>query len=401
MPRNISAVLFAIIACLCIQTLAAQVEGVTGGKKPTLPRPYATSSSGNPADLTEAPKGFLPTVPEGFQVNRFAEKFDEPRWLAVAPNGDVFVAESGAGKVVILRDPQHTGGAQQREVFESGFNRPYGIAFHENYVYIGSRDEITRFVFDPKTSNRLGEKEHILSLPSGGHWTRSLAFTADGKHLLIGVGSDSNVGIEPEIRAAITICDLDGKHARIFASGLRNPGGGLAIEPKTGQVWTSVNERDGLGDDLPPDYITSVRDGGFYGWPYSYIGDNADDRVSQQRPDLVAKAIVPDVLVGAHVAALQFAFYTGTQFPEKYRGGIFLAEHGSWNRSVRQGYQVVFIPMKDGRPTGGPEVFFSGFVPDANKRQVYGQPVGVAVASDGALLVSDDGAGVIWRISNK
>lgn len=401
MPRRTQALLFAFITSFCAQTLAAQVIGVTGGKKPRLPRPYLTRSAGNPAEVVEAPKGFLPTVPEGFQVNRFAERFDEPRWLAVAPNGDVFVAESGAGKVVVLRDPQHAGGAQQREVFASGFNRPYGIAFHENYLYVGSQDEITRFLYDPKTSKRLGEKEHILNVPRGGHWTRSLAFTADGKHLLIGVGSDSNVGIEPEIRAAITICDPDGKHSRIFASGLRNPGGGLAIEPKTGQVWTSVNERDGLGDDLPPDYITSIQDGGFYGWPYSYIGDNVDGRAWPQRPDLVAKAIVPDVLVGAHVAALQFAFYTGTQFPEKYRGGIFLAEHGSWNRSVRQGYQVVFIPMKDGRPVGGPEVFLNGFVPDPDKTHVYGLPVGVAVAADGALLISDDGAGVIWRISKK
>jgi glucose/arabinose dehydrogenase len=236
-------------------------------------------------------------------------------------------------------------------------------------------------------------------LPHGGHWTRDLALAQDGQHLLIGVGSDSNIntGEDPR-RAAITICDLDGKNARLYASGLRNPVG-LAVDPQTGKVWASVNERDGLGDDLPPDYFTSVQDGGFYGWPYSYIGDHVDPRVKPQKPELVSKAIVPDVLLGAHHAPLQFAFYTGKQFPQKYRGGAFIAEHGSWNRSQRAGYRVSFVAFQDGKPVAGPEEFLGGLVPDAGKSEVYGRPVGVTVASDGALLVSDDGANVIYRVS--
>src|SRR5437899_176921 len=249
-----------------------------------------------------------------------------------------------------------------------------------------------------KKAQRAGEKEPILDVPRGGDWTRSLVFSADGRHLFVGVGSDSNIGIEPPIRAAITVCDPDGKNAHVYALGLRNAVG-IGLEPKTGQLWASVNERDGLGDDLPPDYATSVREGGFYGWPYSYIGDYVDDRVKPQRPDLVARAIVPDVLLGAHVAALQFTFYLSEQFPEKYRGGMFLAEHGSWNRAVRQGYQVVFIPFQNGKPSGNPEPFLTGFVPDPKQTGVYGRPVGVTVAPGGSLLVSDDGAGVIWRVS--
>jgi len=260
-------------------------------------------------------------------------------------------------------------------------------------------NELARFRYDPKTSKRLGEKEHLLDLPSGGHDTRSLAFSEDGKHLFIGVGSDSNIdtGEDPR-RAAVTICDPDGKNARLYATGLRNPVG-LALEPDTGEVWTTVNERDELGDDLPPDYFTSLKDGAFYGWPYSYIGSNVDPRVKPQKPELVAHAIIPDVLLGAHVAPLQFAFYTGKQFPETYRGGAFVAEHGSWNRAARSGYQIAFVAFKNGKPSADPVPFMTGLVPDPSQSDVNGRPVGVAVAPDGSLLVSDDGAGVIYRIS--
>jgi glucose/arabinose dehydrogenase len=259
--------------------------------------------------------------------------------------------------------------------------------------------QLVRFKYDPKTSKRLGEAEPLLALPGGGHDTRSVVFSKDGKHVFVGVGSESNVspGEEP-IRAAVTICDPDGKNARQYATGLRNPVG-VALEPATGEVWVSVNERDELGDNLPPDYFTSLKDGGFYGWPYSYIGDNVDARVKPQRPDLVAKAIVPDVLLGSHVAPLQFAFYTGKQFPESYRGGAFVAEHGSWNRSLRAGYQVAFVAFKDGQPSADPVPFMTGLVPDPSSGTVYGRPVGVAVAPDGSLLVSDDGAALIYRIS--
>ena len=301
---------------------------------------------------------------------------------------------------MVLRDPQHTGGAQQREVFAGNLNRPFGIAFHEDYVYVGNTNEVVRFRYNKQTSMRTGEAEHILDLPSsGGHWTRTIAFSADGKKLYVSVGSSSNIDIEKDPRrAAVLVSDPDGKNSRIYASGLRNAVG-LAIEPVSGTVWVSVNERDELGDDLPPDYFTSLKDGGFYGWPYSYIGNNVDPRVKPERPDLVAKAIIPDVLLEAHVAPLQFAFYTGKQFPEQYRGGAFIAEHGSWNRTLRHGYQVVFVGFKDGQAVADPVPFLTGMVPDPKRRNVNGRPVGVAVAPDGSLLVTDDGASVIYRVS--
>lgn len=372
---------------------------VTHGQKPKLPPPFATESAGYGPHREKPPAGFLPTVPQGFRVNIFAADFKAPRWLTVAPNGDIFLADTGAGEIIVLRDSQNKGGAQEREVFVSGMKRPFGVAFHDDFVYVGNMNELLRFRFDPKTSKRLGEKEHLLDLPSGGHDTRSLAFSADGKHLFVAVGSGSNIdtGEDPR-RAAVTICDPDGKNARLYATGLRNPVG-LALEPVTKEVWTSVNERDELGDDLPPDYFTSLKDGAFYGWPYSYIGDNVDPRVKPQRPDLVARAIVPDVLLGAHVAPLQFAFYTGKQFPESYRGGAFVAEHGSWNRAKRSGYQIAFVAFKNGKPSADPVPFLTGLVPDPAGPDVHGRPVGVAVAPDGSLLVSDDGAGVVYRIS--
>ena len=372
---------------------------VTHGKKLPLPAPFVTKSAGNGPDKAEPPEGFLPTVPAGFHVNIFAKGFTRPRFLAVAPNGDIFVADTGAGEVDVLRDPQHTGGAQQREVFADKLTRPFGIVFHDDYVYIGNMTEVVRFRYDKQTSKRTGEAEQLMKLPGGGHSTRTLAFSADGTKLFVSVGSESNIDIEKDQRrGAVSVSDPDGKNARIYAAGLRNAVG-LAVEPGSGAVWVSVNERDELGDDLPPDFLTSIKDGGFYGWPYSYIGDNVDPRVKPQRPDLVAKAIVPDVLLGAHVAPLQFAFYTGKQFPEQYRGGAFVAEHGSWNRSARNGYQVTFVGFKDGKAAADPVPFLTGMVPDPKGPNVNGRPVGVAVAPDGSLLVSDDGACVIYRIS--
>lgn len=388
-----------------IVSLLSAVLGVTGlraqvtnGQKPSLPPPFASKSATNPAQEGKPPQGFLPTVPEGFKINIFAADFKGPRWMVIAPNGDVFLADTAGGKVVVLRDPGHTGSAQQ-EVFVSGLREPYGIVFHDDYVYVGDTDALLRFKYDPKTSKRQGQAEHLMDLPTGGHSTRSLSLSPDGKHLLVGIGSKSNIDIESDTRrAAITICDFDGKNARLYATGIRNPTG-IGLEPKTGILWTSVNERDGMGNDLPPDYFTSVKDGGFYGWPYSYIGNNVDPRVKPQKPELVANAIVPDVLLGAHRAPLQFAFYTGDQFPANYHGGAFVAEHGSWNRSPRAGYQVVFVAFKDGKPSGEPTPFLTGLVPDPNKSEVYGRPVGVAVTTDGSLLVSDDMAGTVYRIS--
>jgi len=372
---------------------------LTHGQKPELPAPFATGSAGNGPDKAQAPDGFLPTVPRGFHINIFAKDFKRPRLLTVAPNGDIFLAETGANDVVILRDPKHTGGAQERRVFAGGLTRPFGIVFHDDYVYIGNMSSLVRFKYDPQTSQRLGEAEHLLDLPRGGHDTRNLAITPDGKHLLIAVGSESNISPdEPPLRAAVTICDLDGKNPRPYATGLRNPVG-LAIEPVTGRPWVTVNERDELGDDLPPDYFTSIQDGGFYGWPYSYIGSNVDPRVKPQKPDLVARAIIPDVLLGAHVAPLEFTFYAGKQFPASYFGGAFVAEHGSWNRASRSGYQIAFVAFKDGQPSADPVPFMTGLVPDPRGSRVYGRPVGVTTAPDGSLLVSDDGIGAIYRIT--
>jgi glucose/arabinose dehydrogenase len=373
---------------------------VTNGKKPNLPAPFATKSVGNGPASDKPPAGFLPKAPSGFQVSVYAKDFTRPRFLTVAPDGDIFVADTGAGQIVILRDPAHGSGTPQKEVFAEKLNRPFGIAFHDDYVYVGNTNEVVRFRYDKQTSKRTGEAEHILEVPGGGgHWTRTIAFSKDGTKLYVSVGSSSNIEIDKDQRrAAVLVSDPDGKNSRIFASGLRNAVG-LGIEPSTGAVWVSVNERDELGEDLPPDYFTSLTDGGFYGWPYSYIGDNVDPRVKPQRPDLVAKAIVPDVLLGAHVAPLQFTFYTGTQFPALYRGGAFIAEHGSWNRAARNGYQVAFVGFREGRAVDDPVPFLTGFVPDPKGKNVDGRPVGVAVAPDGSLLVSDDGAGVIYRIS--
>jgi glucose/arabinose dehydrogenase len=390
---------FLFASLLPVTSASAQV---THGKKPDLPAPSTKDSVGNGPDSATPPSGFLPTVPAGFKVNVFAKDLKHPRFMAVAPNGDIFVTETGASQVTILRDPQRTGNSQQNETFVAGLNRPFGIAFHDDYVYIGNTNEIVRYKYDKHTSKRTGEAEHILDVPGGGgHFTRTVAFSQDGKKLFVSIGSSSNIDIEKDNRrAAVLVADPDGKNSRLYATGLRNAAG-LAIEPKTGEVWVAVNERDELGNNLPPDYLTSIKEGAFYGWPYSYIGSNVDVRVKPQNPDMVAKAIIPDVLLCCHVAPLQFAFYTGSQFPEDYRGGAFIAEHGSWNRKPRAGYQVAFVGFKDGKAAVDPVPFMTGLVPDPTGKNVYGRPVGVAVTEDGSLLVSDDGAGTIYRIIYK
>ena len=372
---------------------------LTHGKPPVLPAPYTKPIVANPPEVHPAP-GFKPQAPAGFHVSMFAGGFREPRYLAVAPNGDVFVADTRANIVYVLGDPGGDAASGQRAVFADGLREPFGIAFHESYVYIGDTNEVVRFRYDPKTSKRLGALEHILDLPSGGmHSTRTVVFSADGTKMYVSSGSDCNVCVEPDSRrAAIIVADPEGKHWSVYASGLRN-GVGLAINPDRGDLWCDVNERDMLGDNLPPDYFTLVAPGGFYGWPYSYIGKIPDDRVKEQRPDLVARAIIPDVLLGPHVAPLESAFYVAKQFPAEYRHGAFIALHGSWNRSILNGYAVVFIPFSNGRPSGDPVRFLTGFAPHPNSSTVNGRPVGVAVASDGSLLVSDDGGAVIWRVS--
>ena len=347
------------------------------------------------------PLDFQPQLPPGFRASVWARAFQQPRWLSVAPNGDVFVADSGAGEVVSLRSPSSPSGAASREIFADHLNQPFGIAFHEDYVYIANTNRVVRFHYDPKTSRRLGDAEGILDLPGLGyhqHWTRSLAFSPDGKRLFVSVGSKSNVAIEPDPRrAAILVADAHGENMRIYASGLRNAVG-IAFNEESGDLWATVNERDDIAEDVPPDFFTHVVEGGFYGYPYAYVGQNVDNRVPP-RPDLVARTLTPDVLLGAHVAPLQFAFYEKQQFPAAYRQGAFIAEHGSWNRRIRSGYQVVFLPFRDSLPSGEPKPFLSGFVPDPAGKRVYGRMVGVAVAADGSLLISDDGQKLIWRIT--
>jgi len=351
--------------------------------------------------VVSPPANFHPTVPPGFQVSVFATGFTEPRWLVVAPNGDAFVADSAVGEVLVLHDPHRKGIAESREIFADHLNLPFGIAFHDDYVYVADTNEVLRFRYDPKKSKRLAGAEHILALPGMGyhqHWTRSLAFSPDGQKLFVSVGSSDNISIEADPRrAAILVADPEGKDVRIFASGMRNAVG-IGFNPESGNLWAAVNERDDLGDEVPPDFFTHVIDGGFYGYPYSYIGGHVDNRVAPL-PDLVAKALVPDMLLGPHVAPLQFVFYEGQQFPSAYRHGAFIAEHGSWNRRIRSGYQVVFIPFRNGVPAGSPTPFLSGFVPDPAGKNAYARLVGVAVLADGSLLVSDDGGNLIWRVS--
>jgi len=347
------------------------------------------------------PPNFQPQVPSGFKASILAKGFEQPRWLAVAPNGDVFIADSAAGQIVVLHSPLASGGPT-REVFAEHLDLPFGIAFHADCVYVANTNEVLRFRYDTRTSKRLSNAEPILSLPGRGynqHWTRSLAFSRDGMKMFVSVGSETNVSIESDPRrAAILVADPDGSNMRIYASGLRNAVG-IAFNSESGNLWATVNERDNLGDDLPSDFFTHVVDGGFYGWPYAYLGpEKVDNRVAA-RPDLVAKTLTPDMLLGAHVAPLQFVFYDNQQFPSAYWHGAFIAEHGSWNRRIRSGYQVVFVPFHNGVPAGPPQPFFSGFVPDPTRKQVYGRMVGVAVASDGSLLISDDGQNLIWRVS--
>jgi len=390
-----------VLMFLSVAFSFGQVVHVTHGQEPTLPKPFTGPVVANPPHGQPTP-GFMPRALPGFKVSVFASGFKESRYLAVAPNGDVFVADTRANKVYVLHDPGHGAASDARTTFADNLNEPFGIAFHGNYVYIADTDGVVRFPYDPKTSKRSGNQESILELPGGGmHSTRTVVFSLDGSKMFVSAGSDCNVCVESDARrAAIQVADPDGKHSSIYGSGLRNAVG-LAVNPDTGQLWADVNERDMMGDNLPPDYFTHVAPGGFYGWPYSYIGKNLDPRVKEKRPDLVAKAIVPDVLLGPHVAPLESTFYTGKQFPASYWHGAFIAEHGSWNRSIHSGYAVVFVPFQNGEPSGMPISFLNGFDPNPRAQAVDGRPVGVAVAQDGSLLVADDVGNVIWRVSKK
>jgi glucose/arabinose dehydrogenase len=353
-----------------------------------------------------------------------------PRWPFVLPNGDVLIAESrtkpkkdakpaeakglkesktvtggSPDRLTLLRDADKDGTFEEQTKFLTGLNQPFGMAVVGDTLFVANTDAVLAFPYKAGDTQITAPGRKVLDLPAGGynnHWTRNLLAGKDGKKLYVTVGSGSNVaenGTQNEIlRACVLECNLDGTALRVFADGLRNPVG-LAWEPATGTLWTAVNERDHLGDDLVPDYLTSVRDGAFYGWPYSYFGANEDPRRAGERPDLVAKAVVPDVPLGAHTASLGLCFYAADKFPEKYRGGAFVGQRGSWNRSQFSGYKVAFVPFKNGTPAGPPEDFLTGFL--ANDREAYGRPVGTAVAADGALLVTDDASNRVWRVAAK
>lgn len=391
-----------------------------------LPAPFATPSASNGPDVVERPDALLPKVPAGFTVNVFATGLRTPRMIRVAPNGDVFVAESAAGRIHLFRAPDRANHPALDTVFAAHLGMPFGIAFYPpgpspRFIYVADTDAILRFPYKLGDTAARGDPEPVVpGLPTGGHWTRDLAFSPDGKTMYVTVGSGSNdaegmrrrdpgdiaayesrrgLGAawdREEQRADVLAFDPDGGHERSFATGLRNCVS-LAIQPGTDTPWCATNERDGLGDNLPPDYVTRVKAGAFYGWPWYYIGDHEDPSHKGERPDLAGKVAVPDVLLQPHSAPLGMTFYTGTMFPPEYRGDAFVALHGSWNRAKRTGYKLVRIPLKDGAPTGEYEDFMTGLAASGNA--VYGRPVAVATAHDGALLMTDDAEGIVWRIA--
>ena len=384
-----------------------------------LPAPYDTKSSANPGRVVAQPDGAWPQAPAGFKVERYAEKLEGPRLIQRAPNGDLFVAECNPGKIVVFRGMTSVGKYEKIDEFASVLILPFGLAFYPlgpnpQYLYVGDTDQIVRFPYKNGDMKATGSFEVVVpNIPAGaqlgqtpkpgtgGHFTRNVVFSLDGKKLFIAVGSRTNVADvdmdqTEHNRADVLVANPDGSDLHVYASGIRNPVG-LTIAPRTGEVWVSVNERDELGDNLPPDYITHVQEGGFYGWPWYYTGGNQDPRFPGKHPELKDKVIVPDVLMEPHDASLQLAFYEAKQFPKEYQDQIFAAEHGSWNRSVRTGYEVVFVPTKNEHALGEYKDFLTGFVTD--KGDVWGRPVGVAVATDGSLMVTDDGSNSIWRVT--
>ncbi len=378
-----------------------------------LPQPFATKSVDNGPDLVARPKDAWPQAPAGFKVELFAEKLHNPRLLRTAPNGDVFVVESAPGDIKVFRGIDANGKPQQAQVFAKGFTQPFGLAFYPSganpeWVYVGNTDSVVRIPYRNGDLNARGSAQKLTDLPGGGHlrggghWTRDITFSADDKKMYVSVGSHSNDDDADKNPAEFHRADVlefnpDGTGLKVYAWGIRNCVG-IATQPKTGDIWCSVNERDDLGDNLVPDYITHVTPGGFYGWPWWYMGGHQDPRQKGKHPELQSKVITPDVLLQPHNASLQMTFYEGNQFPQEYQGDIFASEHGSWNRAPRTGYEVIRVPLHGaGKATGEYEDFLTGFVTaDGN---VWGRPVGVTVAKDGSLLVTDDGSNSIWRVS--
>ncbi|HEV3140201.1 MAG TPA: sorbosone dehydrogenase family protein [Vicinamibacterales bacterium] len=372
-----------------------------------LPQPFATESASNSARIVPRPADAWPKAPAGFKVDLFADGLAGARTLRLAPNGDLFLAETRGGNIKIFRGRTADGKPEQVSVFASGLRQPYGIALappgpNPQWLYVGNTNAIVRFPYkngDVKAS--AGPSVIVPDLPTGGHSTRDIAFSQDGKRLWVAVGSQSNVDDPDENKAEFHRANIleftpEGQFVKVYASGIRNPAG-IGVNPTTGELWCSTNERDALGDNLVPDYITHVKEGGFYGWPWYYMGDHQDPRHAGKHPELKGRILVPDVLVSPHNASLGLTFYTARQFPEEYRGDLFAAEHGSWNRATRTGYEVVRVPLQNGHATGEFQDFLTGFVLPSG--DVWGRPVGVAVGTDGSLFVSDDGSQSVWRVS--
>jgi glucose/arabinose dehydrogenase len=433
MTRPLTVFVALALLAACGGTPSKQSINAGSGPTPTLPPP---KSKPIPTVNIAPARGWSgeqkPSAASGMTVTSFAADLDHPRWLYVLPNGDVLVAETnaperpedkkgirgyfmskaqekaGAGvpsanRITLLRDADGDGRAEFRSEFLKGLNSPFGMALVGNDFYVANTDAVMRYRYRVASSFIDGPGTKVADLPAGPinhHWTKNLVVSADGKRLYVTVGSNSNVaenGIEnEERRAAILEIDRTTGAARVFASGLRNPNG-LDWEPQSGALWTVVNERDELGNDLVPDYMTSVQDGGFYGWPYSYYGRHIDERVQPPRPDMVEKAVAPDYALGSHTASLGLVFYRGELFPQRYRGGAFVGQHGSWNRKPLSGYRVIFVPFSGGRPSGPPEEILTGFIDD--QEHALGRPVGVAVDGRGALLVADDVGNRIWRVT--
>jgi glucose/arabinose dehydrogenase len=432
--RKTIAFLLLLILYGCGETAKLPVEAGMG-PNPTLvpPKPQVIPTFQIAPAKGWAP-GTTPTVAAGFTVNAFATGLDHPRWIYVLPNGDVLVAETNgperpddrkgikgwfmkkmsakaggavpsANRITLLRDADGDGVAETRSVFLQGLTSPFGMALVGNDLYVADTDALLRFHYENGKTSIAVAGAKVIDLPAGTinhHWTKNVIASRDGTKLYVSIGSNSNAGengIDNETgRAAIMEIDRATGRSRIFASGLRNAVG-MSWQPQSGALWTAVNERDEIGSDLVPDYMTAVKDGGFYGWPFSYYGQHVDDRAKPQRPDLVASAIVPDYALGAHTASLGLTFYDAKLFSTRYAGGAFVGQHGSWNRKPLSGYRVIFVPFKDGRPNGTAEDVLTGFVDE--KGDAHGRPVGVAVNKEGALLVADDVGNVIWRVTPK
>jgi glucose/arabinose dehydrogenase len=419
------------LAVLPVVQSAAQDLPPGYGPQPKLPAPKEGWLPTVKWSVANEPwtKGQAPKAASGLRVVAFAQGLKHPRWLHVLPNGDVLVAEAAtepgrswwprtliqnwvqrrsgaiaenANRISLLRDVDGDGKADHQFVLLEGLRQPFGMALVGDHLYVANTDSVVRFPFRPGETRITDKGKKLLDLPVGHHWTRALLASSDGTKLYVTVGSGSNIGEKgmdiEKGRGTVLELDLASGRSRIFASGLRNANG-LAFEPTTGTLWTVVNERDEIGDDVPPDYLTSVKDGGFYGWPYSYWGKNVDSRVQPPRPDLVATAITPDYALGAHTAALGLAYYGGTELPAPFQTGMFVGQHGSWNRSEYSGYKVIFVPFKEGRPAGRPLDVLTGFLKEDGSGVARGRPVGVAIDGSGALLVADDAGNTVWRVT--